>query len=157
MANLTVTEFLTKWDNDEFNSGTISMIEAGWYDWFCDDKALFNRTKELVSKVKFMVKERYVNPDECYVWFKNNCPMNGSTYDDFRFADLETGENILGCAPASGHTSCKGEASLWFFPKNKDGFKTFEEPKGWAQMKKDLKTQKYAEVRDFCNTNPKKV
>jgi len=156
MDKLTITEFLTKWDNNEFDSSIPSMIEAGWYDWFCEDKSLFNRIKELVPKIKFMVKERYVNPNECYVWFKNNCPMNGSTYDDFRISNIHTDENILGCAPTSGHTSCKGVASLWFFPKNEGGFKTFIEPLGWAQMKKDLKTQKYAQVRDLCNPNPRK-
>jgi hypothetical protein len=36
-----------------------------------------------------------VNLETMYVWFKNNCPLAGSLYDDFRIADIETGETLF--------------------------------------------------------------
>lgn len=67
-------------------------IRAGWYDWFCKDTSLANKTKKMGSIIKQIKEGGKVDFDKWYVWFKNNCPMSGPLYDDFRFADLENGD-----------------------------------------------------------------
>ena len=46
-------------------------------------------------------------------FFKNNCPCNGSLYDDFRICDIDTGDVIYTITPSSGHKVDEGAASVW--------------------------------------------
>ena len=69
-----------------------TQIKAGWYDWFCKDSSLVKKTKRMGNIIKNLREGGKVDFKSWYVWFKNNCPLNGPLYDDFRFADLETGD-----------------------------------------------------------------
>ena len=69
-----------------------TQVKAGWYDWFCKDTSLKAKTKRMGKIIVQLREGGKVNFTNWYVWFKNNCPLNGPLYDDFRFADLETGE-----------------------------------------------------------------
>ena len=85
---------------DAFLTGTFdsadvqTQIKAGWYDWFCKDSSLVNKTKKMGNIIKQVKRGGKVDLENWYVWFKNNCPLNGPLYDDFRFADIETG-NVM--------------------------------------------------------------
>jgi hypothetical protein len=81
-----------------------------FYDWFCSDKALKAKSEKLFRMVKRWVEKRNTDTDKVYVFFKNNCPMNGSLYDDFRICDIETGNVIWTVTPRCGHS---GLAEVW--------------------------------------------
>lgn len=79
-----------------------TQISAGWYDWFCSDKALASRLRSLAPKVLALIRfldENGVDIDKLYVFFKNNCPMVGGTYDSFSFCDRETGDVCFWFSP----------------------------------------------------------
>ena len=90
-----------------------TMIEAGWYDWFCKDSSLKRKLDKLFPKVKQLSASKKINMDKMYVFFKNNCPVYGSLYDDFRICDMKSGDVIFTVVPASGHKASKGKAELW--------------------------------------------
>ena len=78
---------------NEYESQDVkTQIKAGWYDWFCKDSSLARKTQRMGNIISKLREGGKVNFKNWYVWFKNNCPLNGPLYDDFRFADLETGE-----------------------------------------------------------------
>lgn len=81
-----------------------------FYDWFCKDTSLKNKSEKLFKTVKRWVEKRNTDTDKVYVFFKNNCPMNGPLYDDFRICDIETGDVIYTVIPKSGHS---GLAEVW--------------------------------------------
>ena len=93
MAEICIKEWLKAFKEGEFDSKSVGVqIEAGWYDWFCSDIALAAKTKMLGGKLATIVGSPKFDIEKTYVWFKNNCPMCGPLYDDFRIADIESGD-----------------------------------------------------------------
>lgn len=70
-------------------------IDVGWYDWFCKDSSLAGKTKRIGQIIKQVKKGGKVDLENSYVWFKNNCPLEGPLYDDFRFADVKTASTLM--------------------------------------------------------------
>jgi hypothetical protein len=90
----TLRQQLEAFDNGSTmdSDGQINSGIFNFYDWFCSDKALKNKSNKLFKQVKTFIKHHpEINLDTHYVFFKNNCPMLGSTYDDFRICDIEEG------------------------------------------------------------------
>jgi hypothetical protein len=111
-----------------------------FYDWFCSDRTLERRAKRFISKLKFLKKLGLVDGDKMYVWFKNNCPMCGGTYDDMRISTLDEDNKFCGgLCPKTGHEMVELKAELWWF----DGDREIQSIKAtnWSDLKKTLKNQ----------------
>lgn len=90
---INVLAWIDRFNNGDFDKEDVkTQIEAGWYDWFCKDSSLLRKTQRMGRIIAKLNQGGKVDLVNCYVWLKNNCPLNGPLYDDFRFADLETGE-----------------------------------------------------------------
>lgn len=63
-----------------------------WYDWFCKSHTLPERQLKLVSFLKEIVLSPRFKAEEVYIFFKNNCPMTGPTYDSASICDIKTGD-----------------------------------------------------------------
>jgi len=71
-----------------------------FYDWFCADSSLERKAHALFPKVKrFLAAHPEIDILSTYVFFKNNCPMVGSLYDDFRIVDIESGNVLFTVTP----------------------------------------------------------
>ena len=93
MANTKLSEWINSFVNGEFDRRDVqTQIKAGWYDWFCKDTSLYGKTQRMGNIVRQIKVGGKVDFENWYVWFKNNCPVGGPLYDDFRFARLDTGE-----------------------------------------------------------------
>ena len=71
------------------------MREHGWYDWFCSDASLKNRTKKFFTLIKGIEEGGKVDFG-WDAWFKNNCPCCGGTYDQLRISSEEQNEFVIG-------------------------------------------------------------
>ena len=77
--DVSVRQWQTMYRMGAFNDKDRSVqIEAGWYDWFCRDES---------QSTYSGITDPFIL-DNYYVWFKNNCPLNGPLYDDVRFEPL---------------------------------------------------------------------
>lgn len=91
-----LSEWIKQYQSGTFDSpDTKTQIKAGWYDWFCKDTSLANKTKKMGNIIKQIKEGGKVDLETSYVWFKNNCPLSGPLYDDFRIADIENNNNLI--------------------------------------------------------------
>lgn len=72
-----------------------------WYDWFCTTGGLHGRGEKLLTRFKGIRKSKKFDPENTYLFFKNNCPCYGDNrlYDDFRICDRATGRVIFTVIP----------------------------------------------------------
>jgi hypothetical protein len=89
---------------------TQTQIKAGWYDWFCRDTSLAKKTIALTNRLLSILPSYKINLDTMYVFFKNNCPMSGPLYDDFRVCDMTSGDVLYTVTPRSSHSL---KAEVW--------------------------------------------
>lgn len=120
MEQISLREWLKNWEDGKYSNQSPIMsqqvkaaCDAGWYDWFCHDRFLFAKTQKLGKIVERIAQSDKIDLDKHYVWFKNNCPMNGSLYDDIRIASLETQNTAYVIVPKSGFKSDKGKAFVY--------------------------------------------
>ena len=91
-----LSEWIQRFKSGEFDKpDTTTQIKAGWFDWFCRDSSLANKTIKMGSIIKQFKAGGKADLETSYVWFKNNCPLNGPLYDDFRIADIENNNNLF--------------------------------------------------------------
>lgn len=116
---MNIPAWINKFDGGDFSANDrVTQITAGWYDWFCRDTALAAKTAKLGKLVKTIAASPRFKADECYVFFKNNCPLVGSLYDDFRICDIKTGDVIFTVIPKE-HRS--GKCEVWGRGNDFDG------------------------------------
>lgn len=91
-----LSEWIQRFKSGDFDKpDTTTQILAGWFDWFCRDSSLANKTVKMGNIIKQIKAGGKVDLETSYVWFKNNCPLNGPLYDDFRIADIENNNNLF--------------------------------------------------------------
>ena len=121
---------------DLFRSGAFqdrsreTQIRAGWYDWFCADSALAGRLQR-IGRVVMGITEPAIL-DNYYVWFKNNCPLDGPLYDDVRFEPLE-GDRCGRYFVVS--QDCPYEKQKWTLYTERGGF---QEPEFGCQSVREM-------------------
>lgn len=119
----TITQVLSE------NTNVLSL----WYDWFCKSHLLYGKGVRLLEKLREIADSKKFDNDSTYVFFKNNFPLSGRLYDDFRICDIKTGEVLYTIIPSSGYNDSKGKAVVYGIDNN------FEEPiiiGTWNKIKK---------------------
>lgn len=76
------------------NGPTPAQVDNAWFDWFCKDTSLPKRATKLVNLLRTIHTSVRFDATKCYVFFKNNCPMNGGTYDSMSICRID-GDDVL--------------------------------------------------------------
>jgi len=100
----------------------------GFYDWFCTDKSLPRRSKALIAKFMTIAFSTKFDRSKTYVFFKNNCPVFGKLYDDFRICDMKSGDVLYTVTPRDGNTG-----TVW---SHENGFEKPVVEGNWLDVKR---------------------
>ncbi len=99
---ITIREWIANFVSGEYDAADVNtQIDAGWFDWFCKDSSLQKRTEKLGKKIIQICKSNKIDIDNSYVFFKNNCPMSGGTYDSFSICSMDKGDVLFWVAKPS--------------------------------------------------------
>jgi len=122
----------------------------GFGAWECNDKALKNRAVELVSKLRFLLKEGFID-DEMYFCFLNN-KYESLMFDDIRIYDKNQ-EYLCGISP---YINRNNNPNKCHFYRVKGGYKLYEFT-SWSEFKKQLLDDKRlnSEIRQIFNKEEK--
>ena len=132
---ISVSEWIDNFLSGKYDSKDVkTQIDAGWYDWFCKDSSLARKTQIMGNIIKQIRSGGKVDLNNWYVWFKNNCPLNGPLYDDFRFADLGTGDVMF-----TIQINCCWNKSIYaVYGRTPDGEGHWDEPLFDCDTRKEL-------------------
>ena len=129
---MSVREWQQAYQRGEFQSPNLAVqVRAGWYDWFCSDAALKHRLDKL-AKLVMGIRDPFIL-DNYYVWFKNNCPLQGPLYDDVRFEPLGGERNGKYFVVS---LDCPYEQEKWTLYTERHGF---EEPEFSAATVREMR------------------
>ena len=106
---------------ENYKNGMYKKENETWYDWFCKESSLPGKTEKLFKKILKILPSYKIDPEKTYVFFKNNCPMNGSLYDDFRICDITTGDVLFTVTPKQGFAHKKNVSEVWGGQNNFEG------------------------------------
>lgn len=130
-----ISETIRAYRNGEYDkdrTGSDAKVKELWWDWFCKDSSLGNKGRSLLQKLNQIADSKKIDADNTYVWFKNNCPLNGSLYDSMSISDIESGDVIYCIIPKSGHECDEGKAQLY---SREHGFETPVIEGTWKDIK----------------------
>jgi hypothetical protein len=115
MSNtMAINDFLVSVGRGDFDDPDVSVqIRAGWFDWFCPNDELAGRTKNLAKKIIQICATKRFDWTTSRVIFKNNLPVFGKGYDEFRIIDIKSGDLIFTVVPCSEVRQERGMAMVW--------------------------------------------
>jgi len=104
MPYMPIKEWVERFKGGEFDYVDREVqCDAGWYDWFCKDSSLKNKTQFLGKKLISLIPTNLFDIEKTYVFFKNNCPLDGNLYDSFSICNIENGDVLFWITPSNGH------------------------------------------------------
>lgn len=127
MSDLNINTYLS-------NGGASDEDCNNFWDWFCRDSTLEKRGLALDKKVKRLVDLGILDGETMSVSYKNNCPIDGRTYDSILVKDLTNDKDLFWIVPSSGHNRTKGQAEFYSYATTKN-----VEFSSWGEMTKAIK------------------
>lgn len=85
----------------------------GFFDWFCDDGLLQQKSKGLIEKASQIKDTSRFDSTKVFMYFENACPGEGELFDRLLIANLKNGKVLYSVTPASGHKIAAGRAQVW--------------------------------------------
>lgn len=119
MERISITQWIKNFRKGQYDSKDLdTQIEAGWYDWFCSERSLAKKTQNLAVKLIEIKDSTRWDNNQCYVWFKNNCPVQGELYDTIGISSINSRKLLYSIVPCSGFTKDKKQAQVWGLANN---------------------------------------